>query len=195
MRSSALARLPAAPAQGDRIPESRIPETRIHVVQGQFVVSGEPGLMLTTVLGSCVAACIRDPVAGIGGMNHFLLPGDEGSDGLRYGVNAMELLVNGLLQRGAQRQRLQAKLFGGGRLMCGLADIGAQNAAFAEAFLADEGIPLSGGSTGGRFARRLQFWPHTGRTRQLNINSVEALDEIPPPQPACRVNDGAVEFF
>ena len=88
-------------------------------------------MVLTTLLGSCVAACIRDPMAGVGGMNHFLLPGGTlgGNDRAvqRHGVHAMELLVNDLLKHGARRDRLEAKLFGGARMIDGLTDVGRQN--------------------------------------------------------------------
>lgn len=141
-----------------------------NIVQGEYFVSDDPRLVITTILGSCVAACMRDPVAGIGGMNHFLLPGEgAGQEGLRYGAYAMELLVNGLLQRGARRERLEAKLFGGGRLLKGLTDIGQQNAEFAERFLQDEGIAYGGGSLRGDHARRIQFWPVSGRVRQQKL--------------------------
>jgi chemotaxis protein CheD len=102
----------------------------VQVTQGDAHVSIDPGEVLTTVLGSCIAACIRDPEAGVGGMNHFLLPDGAGADqgALRFGVNAMEILINGLLQRGAQRHRLEAKLFGGASVIAGLSDVGAANA-------------------------------------------------------------------
>lgn len=152
-------------------------ERRIHVVQGEHYVSTEPHVVLTTILGSCVAACMRDPVAGVGGMNHFLLPGDpemaRGADAMRYGVHAMELLVNGLLRQGAQRQRLEAKLFGGGRMMKGLTDVGNLNADFAQRFLRDEGIAMVGGSLGGDRGRRIQFWPVSGRARQVVLSAGE----------------------
>ena len=91
----------------------------MHVVQGEYRVIRDPRVVLTTILGSCVATCIWDDVAGVGGMNHFLLPGDEagGSDHVKYGVNAMELLINGLLKEGASRARLRAKLFGGAKVV------------------------------------------------------------------------------
>jgi len=158
--------------------------------------------MLTTLLGSCVAACMRDPGLEIGGMNHFLLPGEVGNlgasspqDAERYGVHLMELLVNGLLRQGARRDRLEAKLFGGARTMEGLADIGARNAAFAEHFLQHEGIRIVGGSLRGEQGRRIQYWPGSGRARQILINA----DQIPPPPTAVSarvpLGDGAVEFF
>ncbi len=141
-------------------------ERLVHVVQGEYRVAAEPQVVLTTILGSCVAACLRDPIAGVGGMNHFLLPGDRtgGAEGLKYGVNAMELLINALLQRGAMRGRLEAKLFGGACVVQGLSsDVGAQNAEFALRFLAAERIPCVGQDMGGNQARRIRYWPVLGR--------------------------------
>jgi chemotaxis protein CheD len=160
--------------QEHRQPDALAEQVKVHVIQGEFHVSADPDLMMTTILGSCVSACVRDPEAGVGGMNHFLLPGEEGEGGLRYGVQAMELLVNGLLRRGARRDRLEAKLFGGGRMFNGLADVGQQNAAFAERFLRDEGIRMAGGSLRGDRARRIQFWPVSGRARQILLNPTDA---------------------
>ena len=146
-------------------------ETRVHLLEGQYHVSGDPAVVLTTTLGSCVAACVRDPQAGVGGMNHFLLPGDgeETREGARYGAYAMEVLINALLARGAVRGRLQAKLFGGGQLLQGLHNVGDRNVTFAESFLKREGIPVSGGSVGGSNARKIQFWPVSVRARQLEL--------------------------
>lgn len=143
---------------------------RVHVVQGEQFVTDDPEAVLTTLLGSCVAACMRDPVAGVGGMNHFLLPGGRSksvdTEAQRHGVHAMELLVNALLSRGARRDRLEAKLFGGARLIDGLTDVGRQNAEFAEQFLTNEGIRHVGGSLLGEHGRKVQFWPVLGRARQ-----------------------------
>ncbi len=177
-------------------------ERRVHIVQGEYHVTSDAGVMLTTLLGSCVAACLRDPDMAIGGMNHFLLPGQEGDleeglrrDAERYGVHLMELLVNGLLRQGARRERLEAKLFGGARTMEGLADIGARNADFAERFLRHEGIRLVGGSLRGEQGRRIQYWPGSGRARQVFLST----DQIPPPQNAVStrapLGGGSVEFF
>jgi len=147
-------------------------EARVHLLEGQYHVSGDPAVVLTTTLGSCVATCLRDPAAQVGGMNHFLLPGEdmtEGREAARYGAYAMELLINALLARGARRERLQAKLFGGGQLLQGVTNVGEQNVAFAETFLAREGIAVAGGSVRGRHARKIQFWPVSGRARQLEL--------------------------
>lgn len=172
-------------------------ERRVTVIQGEQHVSDDPLVVLTTLLGSCVAACLRDPLAGIGGMNHFLLPGREAGNGaaLRHGVHAMELLVNDLLRRGAARERLQAKLFGGGRMVKGLGDIGAQNAGFAERFLHEEGIAWVGGSLGGGRGRRVQFWPVSGRARQMMLAPQDAEVVRAERRPAAFPASGSVELF
>jgi len=141
---------------------------QINLVQGEYAVSADSNVALTTILGSCVAACMRDPRANVGGMNHFLLPGAlvGRAEGLERGVHAMELLINALLQAGAKRDRLEAKIFGGARMMKNLSDIGAKNASFAADFLRQESIPVIGGSTGGETARRIRFWPATGKAQQ-----------------------------
>jgi chemotaxis protein CheD len=174
-------------------------ERRIHIVRGQYLVTHDPNVMLTTTLGSCVAACLRDPLAGVGGMNHFLLPEGDGADGpdaFRYGAYAMELLLNGLFAQGARRERLCAKLFGGARLADRFYDIGGQNIAFAREFLQREGIGLDGGSVRGRHARRIQYWPISGRARQLTlVRGEDAIfaAETAPRKPAP--DWGAVELF
>lgn len=155
---------------------------RINIVQGEYHVSGEENLAITTLLGSCVAACINDPVARVGGMNHFLLPGEDASSPMatRHGVHLMELLINGLLKLGAVRHRLEAKLFGGARTMNVLSDYGAANAKFAQEFLRRESIPITGGSLGGETGRRIQFWPADGRVRQKLVRAAEEPLRIAP---------------
>jgi chemotaxis protein CheD len=176
------------------------PQRRLHVVQGEFEVSGDPDVVLTTILGSCVAVCLRDKERGVGGMNHFLLPDGESDgvdDGKRYGVNAMELLINGLLRKGARREHLEAKLFGGARMFDGLSDVGAANAAFAERFLQDEGIPVVGGSLGGVGARRVKFWPTSGRAQQRVVTDTAAIGDLkraPKPAPVA-ADEGELELF
>lgn len=172
-----------------RADESARPERRANIIQGEFLVTAEPDLVLTTLLGSCVAACMQDPVARVGGMNHFLLPdssgGGAGGEQLRYGVHSMELLINGLLNQGARRERLRVWLFGGARLFHKLADIGSRNAEFAENFVRREELQYVGGSLRGLQARRIKFWPATGRARQLSLAKADALD-LPPPAPPAR---------
>lgn len=155
------------------------------VVQGGFEIGRHPDDVITTILGSCVATCLHDPVAGIGGLNHFLLPDSRASDRAehRYGLNLMELLINALLKHGARRDRLEAKLFGGAEITRGLTNAGEVNRAFARRFLADEGIPCVSESLGGTQARRVRFWPTSGRAQQMLLSADVALPSAPPPRP------------
>ena len=123
------------------------------------------------------------PVAGVGGMNHFLLPGSadaisSGGDATRYGVHLMELLINGLLKKGARRDRLEAKIFGGAKTIARFSNVGEQNALFARQFLMDEGIQVVGESTGGDHGRKLEYWPLSGRARQYALTGVEAQKAV-----------------
>lgn len=169
-----------------------------HVIQGEHHVSGNPDAVLTTILGSCVAACVRDPVAGVGGMNHFLLPGDASGAGTanaahRYGVHLMELLVNALLQRGAVRSRLEAKLFGGAKTIGVTSDVGGMNASFAADFLRRERIAIVGECLRGTRGRRVQYWPVSGRARRIFLaDYAEPAKPVvaPPPQ-----DHGTLDLF
>jgi chemotaxis protein CheD len=136
---------------------------------GEFAVTSDPDTVLMTVLGSCVAACICDPLAGVGGLNHFMLP--ESPDGkwgqaafsLRYGNFAMERLVNAILSRGGRRERLEVKVFGGGRIGLDSSGIGDRNARYVERYLEAEGmVPLSREVRGNR-ARRIAYIPALGQ--------------------------------
>ncbi|MGP1356446.1 chemotaxis protein CheD [Roseicyclus sp.] len=166
-----------------------------HVIQGEQAVTDHPGATLQTVLGSCVSACLHDPVRQIGGMNHFLLPDDGNRTDMRYASASMERLVNELLKRGALRDRLQAKLFGGARIMPSLPDIGRRNAEAALTFLRSEGIACLSQSLGGTQARRVRFWPATGRAQQLLIDRNAALQDPALTREAPRVQSGSVELF
>jgi len=167
--------------------------TKRHLIQGEHLVVDDPDTVVTTILGSCVSACLRDPVMGIGGMNHFLLPGRSETEGVQYGAYAMEVLINALLKRGARRDRLEAKLFGGARMVQGLTDIGAQNARFARTFLEHEGIAFLGGSLGGASARRLLYWPVSGVARQHRL--AVATSEVVRERPVSQAYGGDVELF
>jgi chemotaxis receptor (MCP) glutamine deamidase CheD len=125
--------------------------------------------VLKTLLGSCVSACLYDPQTQVGGMNHFSLPGasDEGVSA-RYGAHAMELLVTAVMKQGGDRDRLRAKVFGGGRVLnvgSERLNVGARNAEFVLRYLSDEGIPIDGQSLGGTAGRIVRFEAHTGRAQ------------------------------
>jgi chemotaxis protein CheD len=139
----------------------------IKLLPADYVVTDRP-VALVTLLGSCVAACLYDPIAALGGMNHFMLPGNHrnGDDtSARYGMNAMELLINDLLKRGARRPRLMAKVFGGGNVLRGFyADpIGTRNARFVLEYLRAERIPVAAQDLGENQARKVCFFAQTGR--------------------------------
>jgi chemotaxis protein CheD len=127
---------------------------------------GDDDVAIVTVLGSCVAACMRDPVLGIGGMNHFMLPdGDaDGGSGARYGSYAMELLINGLLKRGARRERLEAKVFGGGNVLQGFTSnpVGTRNSEFVIRYMQAERIPVLAQDLLGIHPRKVCYFPGTG---------------------------------
>jgi chemotaxis protein CheD len=136
---------------------------------GGVFASREPSV-IKTVLGSCIAVCLRDPLEGIGGMNHFMLPRqlDRESDyrSACYGVYAMDLLINEVMKLGAERGRLQAKIFGAANLL-GMRDgpqsVATQNAAFITSYLKTEGIPLVSQDLGGDRPRTVYFFTETGR--------------------------------
>lgn len=165
----------------------------VTVLQGEFQLTDDPNVILSTVLGSCIAACIYDEKKGVGGMNHFLLAQSNGGPAsARYGVHAMELLINGVMKKGADRRNLQAKVFGGAKMSVNLSDIGAKNASFIQSFLQDEGIPCVSSSVGGTSARRVRFHPVTGAAQQTRVQNDQTLDKVeravarPAPTPAAK---------
>lgn len=136
------------------------------VLPGEYFVDDQE-IVITTTLGSCVAACLHDRTAGIGGMNHFMLPdstSDGGASG-RFGAFAMELLINEMLKRGARRSSLEAKIFGGGQVMKSLAgtSIGEKNVAFVQSFLAQERIPVLARDVLDLCPRKICLYPDTGK--------------------------------
>jgi chemotaxis protein CheD len=179
----------------------------VKLLPGQFFVT-QADMVLVTVLGSCVAACLRDPLTGIGGMNHFMLP-DAGGDAdnplstsARYGVYAMELLINELTKAGAMRSRLEAKLFGGGNVLQGLdhAAVGGRNAAFALSFLKVEQIALRAQDLLDDFPRKIYFFPRNGkvlvkRLRTLANDTVLKRERDYESQIGTTGGSGEVELF
>jgi len=125
-----------------------------------------------TVLGSCIAVCMRDPITGFGGMNHFLLPSsrDKSSSALpgvqlRYGAYSIERLTNALVARGACRESIEVKVFGGANILKSGANMGHANSDFVESYLAKEKLRITGKSLRGDRARRLRYYPATGRAQ------------------------------
>ncbi|MEW5789254.1 MAG: chemoreceptor glutamine deamidase CheD [Pseudomonadota bacterium] len=149
------------------------------ILPGEYYVTGRD-MLLVTVLGSCVAACIRDPLTGIGGMNHFMLPeggGDQHdmlSSSARYGSYAMEVLVNQLVKLGANRGRLEAKVFGGAAVLRGFTtvNVGAMNSEFVLDYLRTERIRVQAEDLQGLFPRKIYFFPNSGRVMVRKLKSV-----------------------
>ncbi|MDB5943982.1 MAG: CheD [Ramlibacter sp.] len=149
----------------------------VKILPGQYYAASGQGA-ITTVLGSCVSTCLWDPVMRIGGMNHFMLPGDGESASLpvtasaRFGVYAMEVLINEMIRLGADRRRMVSKVFGGGRVLQGFGslDVGAKNCEFVLEFLATEGIPVVARDLLDVYARKLHFFPGTGKVQLKKLH-------------------------
>lgn len=151
------------------------------ILPGEYYVSNSNEL-ITTVLGSCVSACIRDRIFGIGGMNHFMLPlsdgrawggaGDFSSTATRFGNYAMEHMINDILKNGGHKKHLEAKIFGGGQMMEAQTDIGSTNIEFVRAYLATEGIPILAEDVGDIYPRKVIYFPQTGRARIKKLKTM-----------------------
>lgn len=145
------------------------------LLPGEFYIT-QNGEMITTVLGSCVSACIYDSTSGYGGMNHFMLPGGTGDnvsdESARYGLFAMESLINEILKCGCKKSDLKAKLFGGGQIIQNMSNIGKKNIHFAKTFLFAEGIPLESSDLGLEFPRKVNFFPHLGKVMVKRLKAL-----------------------
>ncbi|RDS78968.1 chemoreceptor glutamine deamidase CheD [Dyella monticola] len=152
----------------------------VKVLPGEFYVSAQEE-MVSTVLGSCVSACIRDDERRIGGMNHFMLPAPMSGErndwssavgrAARYGSDAMEQLINAILKAGGRRESLRVKIFGGGRVLAQMTDVGKRNIAFVQHYLETEGLPLVASDVGDIYPRQLQFFPASGRVRVRQLRT------------------------
>ena len=162
-----------------RMRDDRYPHEIASILPGEYFVSREP-MIVYTVLGSCVSACVRDPLAGVGGMNHFMLPvpgGDGRSDSwgasARYGCYAMELLVNEILKRGGHRDRLEVKVFGGGKIYDSSMDVGAANAAWVLNYLEREGFRPVTADLRDLYPRKVYYFTESGRVLMKKIERIK----------------------
>jgi chemotaxis protein CheD len=151
------------------------------ILPGEYYVTVHDE-MIVTVLGSCVSACIRDTVLGIGGMNHFMLPvkstaeterwqRDSVSAANRYGNFAMEHLINDILKRGSSRKALEVKIFGGGRILAQMTDIGRRNIAFVREYIHTEGLQLAAEDVGDKYPRKVLYFPASGKVQVKKLRS------------------------
>jgi chemotaxis protein CheD len=149
------------------------------LLPGEYFVTMHDEAIYTT-LGSCISACIRDRVSGIGGMNHFMLPTTSNTSwettdncaSTRYGNFAMEHLINNILKNGGKRQNLEAKIFGGGRIIANMTDVGLRNIAFARDYLETEGLKVTSEDVGDNYPRMVVYFPASGKVRVKRLRSL-----------------------
>ena len=177
----------------------------VPVSQGDYYVTGRGDEVLSTILGSCIAACVRDTVRGFGGMNHFLLPEqsnpkDVAGASLRYGSFAMEQLINSILSKGGRRENLEIKVFGGGNVIRGSMNVGHRNADFIESYLENEELPSSTKHLRGNAPRKVIFYPRTGRVKMREL-PIEVASKVLQQEMGRRVRverneaNGTIELF
>ncbi len=157
----------------------------VRLLPGETYTTAKRDEAIVTVLGSCVAACIRDPSTGLGGMNHFMLPesttgqwGEQLSAAMRYGNFAMEELINSVLKSGCARKALEIKLFGGANFTQGATMIGTKNADFALRYLENEGLRPVAQDLGGILGRRIEYHPATGKVARLFLRGTGAVQVV-----------------
>jgi len=161
--------------------DERIRDMTVYVLPGHHFAQQTGTNSISTLLGSCVAVCLKDRRSSAGGLNHFLLPGDDGDPSVqsaRYGVYAMELLINSILKMGARKVDLEAKIFGGAKIISTSSSdgVGAKNCTFVKEFLNTEQIPVVISDIGGTRARRVYFFPNSGETRVLHVNKSDRTE-------------------
>lgn len=172
-----------------------------NVPQAGFRLTDDDTEVLSTVLGSCVAVCIRDPATGRGGMNHFLLPTpdtdfrDLESIAMRYGSFAIERMVNKLIAGGAERNRLEIKVFGGANMFDGTSQIGSRNADFVEEYLQTEGLGVIAANLRGNNARKVRYHPATGAAWVKRLSRHDDQPFILERQVRAEKKSGEVELF
>lgn len=177
------------------------------ILPGEYYVTTQANEAVVTTLGSCVSACIRDKVLGIGGINHFMLPikADYASDtwmdsATRYGSYAMEHLINHILKNGGERKNLEVKLAGGGKIIATMSDVGARNIEFVLEYLNIEGIPIEAQDLGDIYPRKIMYYPVSGRLRikrlrALHNETVFEREQAYQRQLDSQPDSGEIELF
>jgi len=181
------------------------------ILPGEYYVTAEDEIIVT-VLGSCVSACIRDKVFQIGGMNHFMLPvttvdfstkiREKGgwSEATRFGSYAMEMLINDILKHGGRRQNLEIKIFGGGKIISNMTNVGEKNVGFVEEYVRNENLALVSEDTGDIYPRKVVYHPSTGkvkvkRLRSLHNNTLIDREEAYQHEITEKPSGGDIELF
>lgn len=180
------------------------------ILPGEYYVTRQHEI-ITTVLGSCISACIRDPLSGVGGMNHFMLPGDTSKSlsqwgggecvETRYGIAAMETLINDIIKQGCRKDRLELKLFGGGKVLAmDVNNVGERNIEFARQFVRAEGFAIAAEDVGGPHPRKVNFFPRTGkvmirRLRSLQTQAIVDQEKSYESDLASNEGPGEIELF
>jgi chemotaxis protein CheD len=184
----------------------RVHARSVRLLPGECYATAAGDEMIVTVLGSCIAACVRNPRTGYGGMNHFMLPEsvsgewNGASAALRYGNHAMEALINDVLKSGCARGGLEIKLFGGANLTTGPLMVGRKNVEFVRYYLRVEGLPVAAADLGGTLGRRIHFHPGTGVVRRIFLNKgkqseIAEEEEKYVAALGSRPIEGAIELF
>jgi chemotaxis protein CheD len=180
--------------------DAQLGNDAVKVLPGEYFVD-DVDLLIMTTLGSCIAACLWDRHAGVGGLNHFMLP-DGAGDNARYGAYAMELLINQLLKRGASRTSLEAKVFGGGQVLAGMQTlhIGERNTAFVLEYLKRERIPVVSKDVLDVYPRKVCFLPHSGKAMVKRLAATGTLALVAQERAAARgapadASAGSVDLF
>lgn len=163
----------------DRLWDRSLERGVVRLMPGDFFVSRDEEV-LTTVLGSCVSACIRDTESGVGGMNHFMLPDSEISGTIdkalagRYGTHAMRFLIDGILRLGGNADNFEVKIFGGGRIVEGMSDVGERNIDFVRRYLHDAGLAIDAEDLGLQFPRKINYFVKTGRVMVKKLRAIHS---------------------
>lgn len=171
----------------DRVLETDV----VRLMPGEYFVSAQ-GAVISTVLGSCVSACIRDTRRNIGGMNHFMLPdaslgaGTSAAAAGRYGNHAMQFLIDGIIRLGGSTDDLEVKIFGGGRIVEGMMDVGEKNIEFIRKFLGDAGIPIRAEDLGLAFPRKVNYFSDTGKVMMKKLRPIHSRGVLADEQQFCR---------
>lgn len=162
---------------------SKLNRNLVELFAGDYFATGDQSLVFSTLLGSCIAVCMKDKISGVVGMNHFMLPRWPKEPNIvfsadaRYGINAMEMMINDMMKLGAKREHLQAKVFGGGQVLgSNLTNVAQSNIEFIQAYLHLEEVPIVAQDMGGSAGRKLYFFSDTFTVYVKKIQQNQILD-------------------